>query len=32
MKIAYIILGVVAAGVLVSMLPDMVRYIKLKSM
>lgn len=32
MKITYIILGVIGIGVLVSLLPDMVRYIKFKSM
>jgi hypothetical protein len=32
MKIGYIILGVVVIGVLVSLLPDLVRYVKLKSM
>jgi hypothetical protein len=32
MKIAYIVLGVIGLGVLVTLLPDLVRYIKLKSM
>ena len=32
MKITYIVLGVILLGVLVSLLPDLVRYVKLKSM
>jgi hypothetical protein len=32
MKVLYIVLGVIGIGVLVSLLPDLVRYIKLKSM
>ena len=32
MKIAWIAIGVVLAGVLVAMMPDLVRYIKLRSM
>ena len=32
MKIVWIALGVVLMGVLVSMVPDLVRYIKLRSM
>lgn len=32
MKIFYVILAVLGVGVLVSLLPDLVRYIKLRSM
>jgi hypothetical protein len=32
MKVLYIVLGVIGIGVLVSLLPDLVRYLKLRSM
>ena len=32
MKVLWIVLAVVAIGVLVSLIPDLIRYIKLRSM
>ena len=32
MKVTYIVMGVVVVGLLVALLPDLVRYIKLRSM